>query len=274
LNIESGLNDGLALPAVLVLTGLAGGSPAGWSTGLVPLLLEVAAGVALGIGLPLLVNQFLRLPGVGAEPHLLPLGPLAVAILLYGACLMLHANQFLAAFVAGSTVATVRPAASEAFRRTGELVSEMAKGAALLTFASLVDVAVLDAAGVVGVVFALGVVAVSRPAPVLAALSATRLAMRDRMAIAWFGPKGFASVAYAVIVAFSGMSSSSTVVDLVTVTVLLSVVAHSSTDVAVAGWLARHSGAQQEQRAAPTGEDAAPRARSSPDRASPRSTGG
>jgi NhaP-type Na+/H+ or K+/H+ antiporter len=78
LNIESGLNDGLALPAVLVLTGLAGGSPAGWSTGLVPLLLEVAAGVALGIGLPLLVNQFLRLSGVGAEPHLLPLGPLAV----------------------------------------------------------------------------------------------------------------------------------------------------------------------------------------------------
>ena len=49
------------------------------------------------------------------------------------------ANQFLAAFIAGATIATINPGASNSFRHTGELISEMVKGAALLAFAMLLD---------------------------------------------------------------------------------------------------------------------------------------
>ncbi len=234
LNIESGLNDGLALPAVLVLAGLAGGEPEGWSTAPGPLVLEAVAGVLIGIAVPLVITWFLRLPGVGAEARLQPLGPFAVAILLWGVCGLVEANQFLAAFAAGATIATIRPSASDAFRHTGELVSELAKGAALLSFATLVDAQMFASAGFAGLVLAVGVLLVSRPAPVLLALAGTPLPMRERLAVAWFGPKGFASVAYVIIVASSGMADSATVVALVTITVLLSVVAHSSTDVSVA----------------------------------------
>jgi len=239
LNIESGLNDGLALPAVLLLIGVAGGSPDRWSTDPWELVMEVVAGVLLGIVVPLVIAIVLRIPWVGAVEGLQPLGPLAVALMLFGACDLLDANQFLAAFLAGGTIATVRPEASEAFRQTGELMSELAKGAALLAFATLVDTDLFATAGVLGVAVAVAAVLIARPLPAYASLLGTEMPTRERLSVAWFGPKGFASVAYAVIVAFSDMDSGTEVFALATVTVLISVVAHSSTDVAVARLLAR-----------------------------------
>ncbi|MBF4764402.1 cation:proton antiporter [Nocardioides islandensis] len=244
LNVESGLNDGLALPAVLLLAGLAGGSPEDWSTHPGVLLLELAVGVALGVALPLVVGAVLRVPGVEAVERLRPLGPVAVAILLFGVCSLVHANQFIAAFVAGSVVASLSPQASESFRHTGELLSELTKGVALLAFATLLDGHVFGLAGVGGLVFAVLVIVLARPIPVLISLLPhRRLTRRERAAVAWFGPKGFASVAYAVIVLSSGMDDAEAVFGLVAVTVLLSVLAHSSSDVAIARWLAQYDDA-------------------------------
>lgn len=237
LNIESGVNDGLALPAVLVLVGLAGGDPERWSTDAWVLLGEVGLGAVLGVALPLAVTGLLLLPGVGASPSLRPLAPLGTAVLLFGLCELLHANEFIAAFLAGVTIATVRPVASESFRRTGELLSELAKGAALIAFAGFVDVDLLGAEGLAALTVAVLVLLVARPLPILAVLPGSALVRRERFAVAWFGPKGFASVAYAVIVATSGMDHAKDVLALTTVTVLVSVVAHSSSDVAVARWL-------------------------------------
>ncbi len=237
LNIESGLNDGLALPAVLVLVGTAGGDPHGWSTDPLELLVELGVGALLGLGLPLLVEVVLRLPSIESVESLRPLGPIAVAVLLYAACDLLHANQFLAAFVAGATIATLRPAVSESFRHTGELISELAKGAALLAFAGLLRVDLLVDAGWMVLVIAVAVILLTRPLPIMAVLIGSALDRRKRLAVAWFGPKGFASVAYGVVVASSGIAEADKVFTIVAVTVLISVLAHSTTDVAVAGWL-------------------------------------
>lgn len=117
LNIESGVNDGLALPFVLVFLALATGDEAGLGT----IGIELVLGVVFGVGLPLLVIALFRLPVLGAEPKLQPLAPLAVAIVLYGLCHLTHANAYLAAFSAGITVATMAPAASHAFEEFGDL---------------------------------------------------------------------------------------------------------------------------------------------------------
>lgn len=237
LNIESGLNDGLALPVVLVLVGVAGGTPERWSTDPWTLVAEGGVGIALGIALPLAVSLLLRLPWVGAVENLRPLEPLAIALLLFGTAELLHANQFLAAFVAGATIATVRPASSESFRHTGELASEMAKGGALLAFATLIDGNLVAEFWPEALFFAIGVIVLARPLPTMAVLTGTALTGKERLSVAWFGPKGFASVAYAVIASGSGMESAEAVLALVATTVLVSVLAHSTTDVAVAGWL-------------------------------------
>lgn len=250
LNIESGLNDGIALPVVLALVGVAGGHPERWSTDPLPLLAEVGLGLAVGVVVPLAIRVLLVVPKVGAVPALQPLGPLATALLVYGICTVVDANQFLAAFVAGSVVATVRPPASESFRQTGELVSELAKGGALLAFATLPVSGLFRHAGWAGLGLAVLVVVVSRPAPVLLVMLGTPYSLRERLAVAWFGPKGFASVAYAVIVGLSGMDAADTVLAVVAVTVLLSVVAHSSTDVAVAARLEGETEADARREAA------------------------
>jgi len=50
----------------------------------------------------------------------------------------------------------------------------------------------------------------------------------------WFGPKGFASVVYALLVLQSGITAADEVFHLVALTVVLSILAHSSTDILVA----------------------------------------
>ncbi len=237
LNIESGLNDGLALPVVLVILGTLGGRPVGESTELGPLLLEVLLGLVLGIALPLAGAALLRLPVIGIEPRLGPLGPLAVAVLLFAACHATHANLYLAAFAAGITLSTVSPRGSDAFAHVGELTGELAKSFALLAFGTLVTAALLGQVGVAGWALAALALAVGRPVPVMIALLGGRLGLHQRLAAAWFGPKGFASVVYGLIVLESGIPDAEHVFALIVATVTVSITLHSATDVAVAGAL-------------------------------------
>jgi sodium/hydrogen antiporter len=230
LNIESGLNDGLALPFVLVFLALAGGAEAGLGR----IALELVLGLVFGVALPLLVTLLFRLPVLGAEPKLQPLGPLALAVVLYGLCHLTHANVYLAAFSAGITLATVAPRASRAFGEFGELASELTKFAAVLVFGALLTPAFFGdlTAGEWGV--ALLSLLVVRPAAVLLALWRADLPRRERYAAAWFGPKGFASVVYGLLVVQSGIGAAETVFEVVALAIALSIVAHSMSDVPVA----------------------------------------
>ena len=64
----------------------------------------------------------------------------------------------------------------------------------------------------------------------------TGLSAKEQVAAAWFGPKGFASVVYALYVLTSGLDNGMQVFDLIAGTVVLSILLHSSTDVVVARW--------------------------------------
>ena len=237
LNLESGLNDGLALIAVLGLVGLAGADVPRWSTDPWTLALEAGLGAVVGVAVPLAILVLLRLPGLGSVDGLRALGPIAVGLILYGVCDLAHLNQFLAAFAGGATLASVQPESSAAFGQVDEVVSELVKGGALLAFASLVVPE--DLAGVIWPALAVAAIAllIARPLPVVGVLAPTSMSRRESFAVAWFGPKGFASVAYGVIVASSTLEGSEEILAVVTVVVLASVVLHSSTDVTVATWL-------------------------------------
>ena len=73
-----------------------------------------------------------------------------------------------------------------------------------------------------------------RPASLLLSLLRTRIDRREMGGVAWFGPKGFASVVYGLLVLSSGIPEADAVFRLVAVCIALSIVAHSSTDVPVA----------------------------------------
>ncbi|GAA1459141.1 cation:proton antiporter [Williamsia maris] len=237
LNIESGLNDGLALPVVLILIGTLGGR-VDESTSLGAVLIEVVLGLVLGVAAPIVGALLVRLPVLGVTTRAQAAGPLAVAILLFVLTDTVGANPYIAAFTAGITLASVSPRASESFAPVGELTSELAKNAALLAFGALVTPALLGDVGISGWIFAVLVLVIGRPIPVLISLVGShRLARNERLSAAWFGPKGFASVVYGLLVLTSGIDSAEKVFALVAGTVIVSIALHSATDTPVAAML-------------------------------------
>ena len=230
LNLESGLNDGLALPFVLIFLATAANRDAHLGT----VAVELVAGLALGVVIPAVVVLAWRWRVLTAEPRLQALGPLAIGVILYAACHLTHANPYLAAFAAGSTVVTLDRVAAERFEHFGDLLSETTKFAALLVFGALItpdrlaDLSLGD--------WAVAVIAILlvRPAAMMLSLVRSTLPPRERSVAAWFGPKGFASVVYGLLALQAGIPAGEHVFDLVAITIALSIVLHSSTDVPVA----------------------------------------
>ena len=231
LNVESGVNDGLALPIVLVLLAAAGGSEtSGWT-----LVEEILLGIAVGVVIPWVVLRLERLPHLQATKNLEPLLILSIGLLVLSISHATHANLFLAAFAAGVTVATTNPDFRDAFEQFGELVSELLKLAAILVFGALITPAFLfGEISVAGWVFAVSAIVVARPVALLVSLWRSQLDARERAAAMWFGPKGFASVVYGLIVLESGIDRADQLFHLVALVIVLSILAHSSTDVVVA----------------------------------------
>ena len=230
LNVESGLNDGLALPFVLIFLATASQQ----EQHLVTIATELALGLALGIVVPLVVALAWRLRVFSAEPRLQALGPVAIGVGVYAACHLTHANPYLAAFAAGSTLATLDKSAARRYEPLGDILSELTKFAALLVFGALITPELLADLDVSGWIFAVLAILLIRPAAMLLSLLRTPLPAPQRLTAAWFGPKGFASVVYALLVLQAHIPQSTMIFQLAAVTIALSIVLHSSTDVLIA----------------------------------------
>ena len=230
LNVESGLNDGLALPFVLIFLALAKHE----SSHVGEVLLELVLGLVIGVGVAALVALAWRSKILTAEPRLQPLGPVAIAIVVYATCHLTHANPYLAAFAAGSALATLDHVAAEAFEPFGDLLSELTKFAALLLFGALITPERLSHLGWQGWLLAVLAIIVVRPASMLLSLIKAGMPLSEKLTAAWFGPKGFASVVYGLLVLQAGIPNGEKLFDLIAVTIAMSIVLHSSTDVPVA----------------------------------------
>uniref|UniRef100_A0AAU2JZM4 Cation:proton antiporter n=1 Tax=Streptomyces sp. NBC_00049 TaxID=2903617 RepID=A0AAU2JZM4_9ACTN len=234
LNVESGINDGLALPVVLVLIAAAGPTSGQAQASVGKIALELGMGLAFGAVLPLGVAALVRLRLLGAEPKLQPLLPLATGIILYAACHLTHANPYLAAFSAGAVLASVSPDAKTVFEPLGEALAELAKFAALLVFGALLTPQLFGDLSVGGYVAVVLAIVLIRPASLLVSLLGARVERREKLVAAWFGPKGFASVVYGLLVLQAGIPQGEAAYTLIAVCIAFSIVAHSSTDVPIA----------------------------------------
>jgi sodium/hydrogen antiporter len=235
LNVESGLNDGLALPFVVVLLAVVGQSHAD------PISLgaDLVFGVALGVALPWLINLLARQGSLDVAGRYKPLNAFATGMLVYAVASLTHANLFLAAFTSGITLASVSPQERESFRLLGESVSELLKLAAVLVFGALISPAFLHDVSYSGYLFAVLALVLVRPLALAVALFRSRLTRREWLAAAWFGPKGFASVVYGLLILRDGGADGQLLFHLIAIVIALSILAHSSTDVLVARWFQR-----------------------------------
>jgi len=252
LNVESGLNDGLALPVVLVLVAVVGGPDVEYAA----LAGELGLGLVIGVAVPLVAVALLRSRFTATTSTYEALTSVAVGLIVLSLAELTHANLFLAAFAAGISIATLAPELRDSFHEFGELITELFKLVAILVFGALISPAFLSEIPASGYLFAVMALVVARPVAIAVSFLRSRLSWQEQAAVAWFGPKGFASVVYGLIVLDSDAARANEMFHLVALAVVLSILAHSSTDVPIAHYFARQRARQRRPgRAAATLDD-------------------
>jgi len=232
LNLESGLNDGLALPVVIVLLAEIATKP-------VPIwlvLAQLAAGVAIGVFIPWVGIRLEASRFFGASGQFRPLNAFALGLLVLALALRLDVNIFLAAFAGGVSVARFSPAVRQAFDRFGSLIAELLKLAAILIFGLEMAPGLFNSLGWLGVLFVVLALFGARMAAMAISLAGSGLSRSEILAMGWFGPKGFASVVYGLMILGLGTPQAQRMAHLVGITIVLSIVVYSSTDILVARW--------------------------------------
>src|SRR3954464_2508667 len=176
LNLESGLNDGMALPAVLAFTAaLAQDKDFVWWRFV---LEDVSLGFATGALVGFLASRLMprgRALGADVTPHQKALYALGVAFAAYGAAVLQpQANGFISVFVCAIVLGILRPDIRECFEVRSEDVIELVKLGVFVVFGALLTTDVLFADGWAAVAIAAFVLLVARPVAVFTALAGTR----------------------------------------------------------------------------------------------------
>jgi NhaP-type Na+/H+ or K+/H+ antiporter len=244
LNLESGLNDGLALPPVLALVAalkLGDDDFVWWHF----VLQDVSLGFAFGVAIGFLASVLL--PRGGPLTELIPahqkaLYALGVAFLTYGVTtLPPHGNGFIAVYVCAITLGIRRPdIRGYVVARVDDIV-EVVKLGIFVVFGSLLTLDGLFLDGWAAVAIAAITLLVARPVALGIALIGTGVSRAALAFMAWFGPKGVATMTFSLLVLGSGIPGAERIFDIAALVVLCSIVAHGLTDTPGSEWMARHS---------------------------------
>jgi len=244
LNLESGLNDGLALPAVLAFSAALriGDSDFVWWKFV---LQDVSLGLVFGIATGLLASRLMprgRNLRENIAPHQQSLYALGVAFAAYGLAVATpEGNGFIAVYVCAITLGIRRPDIRASFEHRSQDLIEVVKLAIFVVFGSLLTLHGLfgdgwAAAGIVA--FAL---LVARPLAVLVALIGTKVDVPTKLFMGWFGPKGVATMTFALLVLSDHIVSGERIFEIAALAVFVSIIAHGLTDTAGSDWIARRA---------------------------------
>jgi len=238
LNLESGLNDGLALPFVLFFLVLAGtgGNPGSEAAQLGG---EATFGAVVGVAIGLLGGFVHRIVPGGVTAVYEGIYAVGFGLLAYGIADVTFGNGLIAAFVAGITLGFSEHKITEGFAAFSENVSAIFQ---VLTF--FVFGAIIVATGYNGPIWALiafipFALLIARPAAVMTSLAGTAIPGPQKAFIAWFGPKGVASMLFAILVLDAGVTNDLLVFDVAAFVILASILAHGLTDTVGASWIER-----------------------------------
>jgi sodium/hydrogen antiporter len=244
LNLESGLNDGLALPAVLAFSAALaadGGHFVWWRFVLENIVLGFAVGVAVGFAAAWLAPSDVHLKD-GIPAHQRSLFALGTAFATYGiAVLTPHGNGLIAVYVGAIVLGIRRPDIHRYFERQAADIVELVKLGIFVVFGALLTLDGLFGSGWAAVGVVAVTLLVARPVAVFAALAGTATDTATRAFMSWFGPKGVATMTFSLLVLGQGINAGETIFNLAALTVFCSILAHGATDTAGAEWLAKRS---------------------------------
>jgi NhaP-type Na+/H+ or K+/H+ antiporter len=231
LNLESSLNDGICVPIVVLLLGLAVGTQieGGTMVHVARVVLEeIGIGLIVGLALTWLTTLMLRFAeGHGwISEHWVEIPIVALAAACFAAA---GGSGFIACFVGGLLLSGLGASHKKELLRGAE---HMGEALALLTwvvFGGIVVARMIDRVTWPAVLYAVLGLTVVRMLPVFLCLIGTRTTTVDKLFIGWFGPRGLATIVFAVLVLDEKLPGNDTIMLAAGWTVLLSVIAHGVT---------------------------------------------
>lgn len=255
LNLESGLNDGLALPAVLAFSAALatdGNDFVWWKF----VLQDVTLGLIFGVVIGYLASRLLP-RRTSVSPHQKSLYALGVAFAAYGVAVATpEGNGFIAVFVAAIVLGTQRQDVAHCFAERAEDIVELIKLAVFVVFGSLLTFGGLFGDGWAAVAIVAITLLVARPVAVFVALAGTRVDTATKGFMAWFGPKGVATMTFSLLVLGESIPGSNRIFNIAALAVFCSIILHGLTDTPGANWIARRVEEAEARRPAPAPEPA------------------
>lgn len=232
INVESGLNDGIALPPILVcLAVLSGAEAADATTGqwalftLKQFLFGPLVGGAVGWLGGTLIEQASRRGWMSDSYQ--RLASLPIAVLAYSGAELIHGNGFIAAFFSGMLLGTKTPIFRERIHGFGETLGQVLVLGIFLLFGLILVPLAYPWWDWTSLVYALLNLTVIRMLPVFLCLLGTGLDFKTINFIGWFGPRGIASILYLLIAVIEIKAAGhERVFAVIILTVLLSIFLH------------------------------------------------
>ena len=234
LNVESGLNDGICVPVILFFIALAAGSvEASESAGLVVQLPLEVIGIGLVAGLILAVLGGFALRTCASRGWVagtwLQIPIIALALLCFGLAQWLGGSGFIASFVGGLTFGALTKQHKEQFLDAAEGTGDAVALVTWFTFGTVITGLLLPGLHWQVLLYALLSLTVVRILPVFLCLIGKGLRSDTLLFMGWFGPRGLASIVFAVMVAAENLPGNDTILAVVAWTIVLSILLHGLT---------------------------------------------
>ena len=248
LNVESGLNDGICVPILFALLAIATNQNTEGSTTQLVLGLfaeEIGIGVLVGASFAFIAVQLGRfcLERNWISPTWKDVSVVTLAIACFATAQSLGGSGFIASFVGGlvfgGTTRTEKEELLQGSEATGDTVS-------LITWVVFGSAVVSLAIGQITwsiLLYAILSLTVIRILPVLFSLTGVSLDLESKLFVGWFGPRGLASIVFAVIVLDANLPNGEMLAITASCTVVLSVLAHGLT---ANPWAGRYSQKKQQ----------------------------
>jgi cell volume regulation protein A len=249
LELESGSNDPMAVFLTIGLIELVI-RPEQTALALVPMFFnQMIVGLALGLvfaKLTVMAINRLRLEYDG----LYPVVTLSVVILTYAATVSLGGSGFLAVYVCGLAMGNADFLHKRSLIRFHDAIGWLAQISMFLVLGLLVFPSQLPEVALPALIVAAALVAVARPAAVMATLAVSRFSWQERLMVSWVGLRGAAPIILATFPLVAGVSEAALIFNVVLFVVLISVMVQGTS----IPWVARRLGVDaplQDQRPYP-----------------------
>jgi len=246
LNVESGLNDGISVPILLFFIALAVSDETGGHSESAMLLVakELGIGAAVGLGLTHVGARLLHWCAHRGWVNRIWLQITAVALALacFAVADSLHGSGYIAAFTGGMYFGYLAKSATHKLVFAAEGVGETLALVTWMLFGALVIGPAFKAFTWDVVLYAVLSLTVIRMLPVYLSLAGTGEAPASRLFLGWFGPRGLASIVFAIMVINARVPHAEVLALVVSLTVILSLVAHGMSANPLAKWMGNREG--------------------------------